>query len=983
MIIERAATGEKNFKYVKLIAYISPTSPASSNYAIIASPQLSVRFANQTDQDTSDNSRVEQLSEDQSICLSPLIKDNNRENFPSEANSSEKYNKTNKSAFLTAPRKKKSRKNLWLSLQESDDFFYRCDKESPIYMEPISPLNLPEINSDEDDYSVSVSAIMQRRLSTKRASRKGKSRKSVTSPLDLLEQKDRRRSSVYTTSSGDTAITMEETNNQDSSQEQIFENIRIHKEVLQQVKWQPWTMKRKLRLVQQAKNYIARHEGELQERFASSRSTRDILARFKIVIGTWFAQKWQHTKRELANLSTWLIPWELRIKEIESHFGSVVASYFTFLRWLFWVNIVIAVVLIVFLAVPELITMDMNTTDRRKKMSAEEEAIAGKLITIWEFEGFLKYSPLFYGYYTKEKYSGIMWWYNLPLAYFLTGVAVYIYSFYATLQKMAENSRMSKLSSKDDECTFSWKIFTGWDFMIGHAETAQNRLSSVILGFKEALLEESEKKKDARNWKIICLRIFVNLVVLALLIISAVAVILVVQDSKQVTDQSGWFKRNEITLVLSAISFFFPMFFESLGILEYYHPRKQLRIQLARIMVLNLLNLYSLIFALFDKISYMSDDSQKLRKIIEPPLSNGFETATMMAMSSITPEQAITAITTVATILTSILNTKQNKSAMTTTTEMPGKLTTFYDGIEASTPYDLELDENRNIISEKTTSEENFILTTTPIYLETEETPIGSQNNEYDPSDEHYYLYTDEELKKLELEQKTRKKRQISIEPENATTVMFDDDMSNFTMTDDYENMNFTDDALNGTDFNENSTLSMPVTDETTMTGTESDTTTIKTTQLMTSELGTTPSTYFTQTQTIPTTTMLTTTTMMPVEEANRKIRNLCWETMFGQELVKLTVMDLIITIGSTMFLDFFRALFVRYMNGCWCWDLEKQYPHPAFSEQPRNGVDGFVFFTWTCLDQLSQTRDFDVLEKLDCPNMQCPARGRFQGITF
>lgn len=32
---------------------------------------------------------------------------------------------------------------------------------------------------------------------------------------------------------------------------------------------------------------------------------------------------------------------------------------------------------------------------------------------------------------------------------------------------MAENSRTSKLSSKDDECVFSWKLFTGWDFMIG------------------------------------------------------------------------------------------------------------------------------------------------------------------------------------------------------------------------------------------------------------------------------------------------------------------------------------------------------------------------------------------------------------------------------------------------------------------------------------------------------------------------------------
>lgn len=48
---------------------------------------------------------------------------------------------------------------------------------------------------------------------------------------------------------------------------------------------------------------------------------------------------------------------------------------------------------------------------------------------------------------------------------------------------------------------------------------------------------------------------------------------------------------------------------------------------------------------------------------------------------------------------------------------------------------------------------------------------------------------------------------------------------------------------------------------------------------------------------------------------------------MFGQELAKLTMMDLVLTILSIMGIDFFRALFVRYMNNCWCWDLEKQFP--------------------------------------------------------
>lgn len=64
---------------------------------------------------------------------------------------------------------------------------------------------------------------------------------------------------------------------------------------------------------------------------------------------------------------------------------------------------------------------------------------------------------------------------------------------------MAKNSRMSKLSSKDDEYVFAWKLFTGWDYMIGHTETSQNRMASIILGFKEALLEEAEKKKDTRK----------------------------------------------------------------------------------------------------------------------------------------------------------------------------------------------------------------------------------------------------------------------------------------------------------------------------------------------------------------------------------------------------------------------------------------------------------------------------------------------------
>lgn len=51
-----------------------------------------------------------------------------------------------------------------------------------------------------------------------------------------------------------------------------------------------------------------------------------------------------------------------------------------------------------------------------------------------------------------------------------------------------------------------------------------------------------------------------------------------------------------------------------------------------------------------------------------------------------------------------------------------------------------------------------------------------------------------------------------------------------------------------------------------------------------------------------------------------------CKHLLFFQELVKLTIMDLVMTVISTIVTDFLRAVFVRYANQCWCWDLEKGF---------------------------------------------------------
>lgn len=58
---------------------------------------------------------------------------------------------------------------------------------------------------DEEDYSISVSAIMQRRASVRgyRGKRGSRNSRRASSPMDhVLDSVERRRSSVYTTSSG-------------------------------------------------------------------------------------------------------------------------------------------------------------------------------------------------------------------------------------------------------------------------------------------------------------------------------------------------------------------------------------------------------------------------------------------------------------------------------------------------------------------------------------------------------------------------------------------------------------------------------------------------------------------------------------------------------------------------------------------------------------------------------------------------------------
>ncbi|CAL1686297.1 unnamed protein product [Lasius platythorax] len=778
-------------------------------------------------------------------------------------------------------------------------------------------------NDSEDDYSASVCAIMQRRNSARRQSRR---KRRPSSPFGVdFDNVARRRSSAYTTSSGDTIISMEESGNQ----EQIFENLKLHKEVLGGVKQQPWSLRRKIRLVRQAKAYVRRHEGALQERLAQSRSTKDVIAR----VSFYVTKKWQYFRRELINLQTWLVPWEVRIMEIESHFGSAVASYFTFLRWLFWINLVIAATLTAFVAIPEVLTANATLAGERKIMLKEESVKSKYLLTLWEFEGALKHSPFFYGWYTNQDSNSN---YRLPMAYFVTNLVVYTYSFVAILRKMAENSRLSKLTEKEDEYVFSWKLFTGWDFMIGNPETAHNRTASIVLGFKEVLLEEAEKQKDKRNWKIISMRIFVNVAVLSLLALSAYAVIEVVGRSTTEIDSHNWWRQNEITIVMSLITSLFPIFFEILGYLESYHPRKQLRVQLARIMVLNLLNLYSLIFALFRKINSMKHDLYDLK-----PTSTTCELKLVACGDELTRMQQIMTLASLSLVLISNVTHSHVKREITEPT-LPDSVRqeTFF--LNPLLENDALYEDFNDTFDYSTVDYENYLYETsqanssdesyTASYYEEQDNRSVDDGGTYgyDPSSTvNANFLTDSTIAEDFYTTSTSSGETATSSIIETSTI---EDSSN--ITDDFTEKTIItssspDEEMSSTGKFSVASATVKVTPKIVTTiSTENSISTLKSNE-RTDPLSRENYTVKCFEKICFTTSPknLATSLEQLDPKTRRKLRRLCWETMFGQELAKLTVMDLILTVLTTLSMDFLRAVFVRYMNNCWCWDLEKQFP--------------------------------------------------------
>ncbi|XP_018620520.1 transmembrane channel-like protein 3 [Scleropages formosus] len=503
--------------------------------------------------------------------------------------------------------------------------------------------------------------------------------------------------------------------------EKVFQNIQFQKEIIANIRSRPWPMAHKLKALRQAKEIVLKYEGRLTRTRGYQAAGADLLKK---------------VSRVFYNVIVLFIPWEVRIKKIESHFGSGVASYFIFLRWLFGINLVLTAMTGAFVVLPELLAGAPYGSTKSKTVPEEQLSSAQDLDTIWSLGGYLQYSVLFYGYYGSVRKIGSVG-YRLPLAYFLVGVAVFAYSFLVLLRKMAKNSRLSLVSASDENYTFCWRVFCAWDYLIGNHEAAESKGAAIVNSIREAIVEEQEKKKQTSLMVLVSLRVLANVLVLLSLAGSIYIIYFVVDRSQRLEQEKQeltlW-EKNEVSVVVSLITMIAPSAFELVAQLEMYHPRTCLRFQLARVLVLYLGNLYSLIIALLDKV-------------------NSMNSASPAAVAN-----------------------WSDSSAFLATIVLPGE-------------------ENQSTITPKVSE---------------------WQNGTYSPTMEAV--------------------RTPGVTP-----------------------------------FSTNKNISP--------------------------------------------------------EFSIRPLQDQCWETYVGQEMLKLSVIDMIFTVASILLIDFFRGLFVRYVSDCWCWDLESKFP--------------------------------------------------------
>ncbi|KPJ18331.1 Transmembrane channel-like protein 5 [Papilio machaon] len=277
-------------------------------------------------------------------------------------------------------------------------------------------------------------------------------------------------------------------------------------------------------------------------------------------------------------------PWHEAIRHLEGQFGSAVGSYFHFLRWLFALNLLLAILLLCFVVVPQVLHDQGNN---RTGSMGFLDFVSGK--------GGFEDSVLFYGHYHWGDVTSFgPLTYNMPFSYFFTMISLYLFFFAILCYRTAYSYRRNFIEIAGGlSNVFATKVFCGWDFGIVSQHAAALNASSIYNEFKELLSEQNKKHVTMSLWRRMW-QYMVNVVVTG----AVLALVAGLQYGLWLllalkTEVQHW--EIFVSLIITFVVALCPLLFNLIVRVEYYKARTALYVTLARTGLLDISTLTMLL----------------------------------------------------------------------------------------------------------------------------------------------------------------------------------------------------------------------------------------------------------------------------------------------------------------------------------------------------------------------------------------------------
>ncbi|XP_047434919.1 transmembrane channel-like protein 7 [Mugil cephalus] len=302
-----------------------------------------------------------------------------------------------------------------------------------------------------------------------------------------------------------------------------------------------------------------------------------------------------------------LLPWRNSLHTIEGKFGVGVKSYFVFLRYLVYMNLLHCALIFGFILGPT-IFYGRGESNETMRFGGNDSVLDFFLGT-----GYLDRSPVFFGFYTPGSLN--LACLNTTLLYLAAILTIFLLSLVMVVRRTVVGYKHTWMLGTRYSMNVSFKIFCSWDFTVQDPAAADLKRSFIRNDLKLLLEEQSFSLREARRTlgqkvRLYLLRFILNLLVLCLLGGAFYLIFFITEISMKQTGHNwliSLFFEYLPPSTITIVNLFLPHIFRKISSFEDYSFTTQVNATLVRSIFLKLASLGIYLFFVLKSTHSQSD----------------------------------------------------------------------------------------------------------------------------------------------------------------------------------------------------------------------------------------------------------------------------------------------------------------------------------------------------------------------------------------